>query len=62
MLTKIPFFKKSRYLTEILPFLIFRSVMIAMQIICIVVILVGTFDVVLNNVGESGEGSLGFYH
>ncbi|EIQ6925279.1 hypothetical protein LVO39_001458 [Salmonella enterica] len=59
MLKKTPFFKKSGYLTEILPFLIFRSVMIAMQIVCVVVVLVGTFDIVLNNVGEPREGSLG---
>lgn len=59
MLKKIPFFKKSGYLTEILPFLIFRSVMIAMQIICVVVVLVGTFDSILHNVGEPREGSLG---
>lgn len=59
MLKKTPFFKKSGYLTEVLPFLIFRSVMIAMQIVCVVVVLVGTFDIVLNNVGEPREGSLG---
>lgn len=59
MLKKISFFKKSGYLTEILPFLIFRSVMIAMQIVCVVVLLVGTFDIVLNNVGEPREGYLG---
>ncbi|EKO4097406.1 hypothetical protein ABCJ02_003941 [Salmonella enterica] len=59
MLKKTPFFKKSGYLTEILPFLIFRSVMIAMQIVCVVVVLVGTFGIVLNNVGEPREGSLG---
>lgn len=33
--------------------------MIAMQIVCVVVVLVGTFDIVLNNVGEPREGSLG---
>lgn len=59
MLKKIPFFKKSGYRTEILPFLIFRSVMIAMQIICVVVVLVGTFYIVLNNAGEPQEGSPG---
>ncbi|EEB4934829.1 hypothetical protein IIF13_001606 [Salmonella enterica] len=59
MLKKISFFKKSGYLTEILPFLIFRSVMIAMQIVCVVVLLVGTFDIVLNNVRELREDSLG---
>ncbi|HFE7524030.1 TPA: hypothetical protein ACGAD2_004700 [Salmonella enterica subsp. enterica serovar Newport] len=59
MLKKIPFFKKSGYRAEILPFLIFRSVMIAMQIVCVVVLLVGTFDLILNNVGEPREGSLG---
>lgn len=30
-----------------------------MQAICITVLLVGTFDIVLNNVGEPREGSLG---
>ncbi|EDC5360348.1 hypothetical protein GZB42_001560 [Salmonella enterica] len=59
MLKKISFFKKSGYLTEILPFLIFRNVMIAMQIVCVVVLLVGTFDIVLNNVRELREDSLG---
>ncbi|EAP0946951.1 hypothetical protein B7802_29070 [Salmonella enterica] len=59
MLKKTPFFKKSGYRTEILPFLIFRSVMIAMHIICVVVVLVGTFDTILNNVGEPREGSPG---
>ncbi|EBR3308734.1 hypothetical protein GBF45_05590 [Salmonella enterica subsp. enterica] len=59
MLKKSPFFKKSGYLTEILPFLIFRSMMIAMQIICVVVVLIGTFDIILHNVGEPWEGSLG---
>ncbi|ECJ2707053.1 hypothetical protein FN899_25665 [Salmonella enterica subsp. diarizonae] len=59
MLKKISFFKKSVYWTEILPFIIFRWLMVVMQVICIVVLLVGTFDVVLNNVGEPREGSLG---
>ncbi|ECE6263705.1 hypothetical protein T072_23345 [Salmonella enterica subsp. enterica] len=59
MLKKIPFLKKSGYRTEILPFLIFNWLMIVVQIICIAVLLVGTFDVVLNNVGEPVEGSLG---
>ncbi|HGB5896462.1 TPA: hypothetical protein ACIVVN_004915 [Salmonella enterica subsp. enterica serovar Kottbus] len=59
MLKKIPFFKKSVYRAEILPFIIFRWLMIVMQAICIVVLLVGTFDVVLNNVGEPRDGSLG---
>ncbi|EDQ3858126.1 hypothetical protein AAA88_004683 [Salmonella enterica subsp. diarizonae] len=59
MLNKIPFFKRRGYHAEILPFLIFRSVMIAMQIVCVVVLLVGTFDLILNNVGGSREGSLG---
>lgn len=59
MLNKIPFFKKSAYWMEILPFLIFRSVMMAMQIVCIVVLLVSTFELILNNVGEPKEGSLG---
>ncbi len=59
MLKKIPFFKKAGYRTEILPFLIFNWLMIVVQIICIAVLLVGTFDVVLNNVGEPVDGSLG---
>ncbi|EAA7556138.1 hypothetical protein RDB90_004106 [Salmonella enterica] len=59
MLKKIPFFNKPVYWTEILPFIIFRWLMVVMQAICIVVLLVGTFDVVLNNVGEPREGSLG---
>ncbi|EAU6885455.1 hypothetical protein EF68_001130 [Salmonella enterica subsp. enterica] len=59
MLKKSPFFKKSGYLTKILPFLIFRSMMIAMQIICVVVVLIGTFDIIHHNVGEPREGSLG---
>ncbi|ENU7737435.1 hypothetical protein ACE3YX_004085 [Salmonella enterica] len=59
MLKKISFFKKSVYWTEILPFIIFRWLMVVMQVICIVVLLVGTFDIVLNNVGEPREGSLG---
>ncbi|ECJ2403522.1 hypothetical protein OOP60_003780 [Salmonella enterica] len=59
MLKKIPFFNKPVYWTEILPFIIFRWLMVVMQAICIVVLLVGTFDVVLNNVGETREGSLG---
>ncbi|HAF2412775.1 TPA: hypothetical protein G8N70_003104 [Salmonella enterica] len=56
MLKNIPFFKKPGYRAEVLPFLVFRSVMIAMQIICVVVVLFGTFYVILNNVGESREG------
>ncbi|HIB1617337.1 TPA: hypothetical protein ACWV7H_005102 [Salmonella enterica subsp. enterica serovar Muenchen] len=59
MLKKISFFKKSGYRTEILPFLIFKWLMVVLQAICIAVLLVGTFDVVLNNVGEPREGSLG---
>lgn len=59
MLNKIPFFKKSVYRDEILPFLIFRNVMIAMQIVCIVVLLVSTFEVALNNIGAPVSGSLG---
>ncbi|AXD71581.1 hypothetical protein NVB27_002917 [Salmonella enterica] len=59
MLKKILFFKKSVYWTEILPFIIFRWLMVVVQAICITVLLVGTFDVVLNNVGEPREGSLG---
>ncbi len=30
----------------------------AVQVVCIVVILVGTFDIILHNVGELREGSL----
>lgn len=52
-------FKKSIYWSEILPFIIFRWLMVVMQIICITVLLVGTFDVALNNIGEPREGSLG---
>ncbi|EBR9318680.1 hypothetical protein CC707_14965 [Salmonella enterica subsp. enterica serovar Panama] len=59
MLKKISFFKNSVYWTGILPFLIFNWLMVLMQAICIVVLLVGTFDIVLNNVGEPREGSLG---
>ncbi|ECA0405351.1 hypothetical protein EIL26_26415 [Salmonella enterica subsp. enterica serovar Newport] len=59
MLKKILFFKKSVYWTEILPFIIFRWLMVVVQAICITVLLVSTFDVVLNNVGEPREGSLG---
>ncbi len=33
--------------------------MVVMQTICIMVLLVGTFDIVLNNVGEPRECSLG---
>lgn len=33
--------------------------MVVMQAICIVVLLVGTFDIVLNNIGEPDSGSLG---
>ncbi|EJJ3921803.1 hypothetical protein NI479_003889 [Salmonella enterica] len=59
MLKNISFFKRSVYWTEMLPFIIFRWLMVVMQAICIVVLLVGTFDIVLNNVGEPREGSLG---
>ncbi|EBR6785546.1 hypothetical protein PXZ29_001121 [Salmonella enterica] len=59
MLKKILFFKKTVYWTEILPFIIFRWLMVVVQAICITVLLVGIFDVVLNNVGEPREGSLG---
>ncbi|EMV6369275.1 hypothetical protein AAE121_003419 [Salmonella enterica] len=59
MLKKISFFKRSVYWTEMLPFIIFRWLMVVMQAICIVVLLVGTFDIVLNNIGEPREGSLG---
>lgn len=33
--------------------------MVVMQAICVVVLLVGTFDIVLHNVGEPISGSLG---
>ncbi|EJI1743772.1 hypothetical protein NDG12_000669 [Salmonella enterica] len=59
MLKKISFLKKSVYWTEILPFIIFRWLMVVVQAICITVLMVGTFDVVLNNVGEPVSGSLG---
>lgn len=59
MLKKIPFFKKSGYRTEILPFLIFNWLIIVVKIICIAVLLTGTFDIILNNVGEPVEGALG---
>ncbi|MDJ3787816.1 hypothetical protein LEI94_25365 [Salmonella enterica] len=42
-----------------LPFLIFYWLIIVAQIICIAVLLIGTFDIILNNVGEPVEGSLG---
>lgn len=51
--------KNRIYRMEILPFLIFRWLMCVMQVICLAVLLVGTFDVVLNNVGAPREGSLG---
>ncbi|EAQ6106215.1 hypothetical protein DRK59_24030 [Salmonella enterica subsp. diarizonae] len=56
MLKKTQFFKKSGYQAEILPLRIFRWLMLTMQAVCIVVFLVGTFEVVLNNIGEPGEG------
>ncbi|EAB5741491.1 hypothetical protein D5O23_25135 [Salmonella enterica subsp. enterica] len=59
MLKKVLFFKKPIYWSEILPFIIFRWLMVVMQVICITVLLVSTFDVVLNNIGEPQEGSLG---
>ncbi|EHM1731996.1 hypothetical protein KFT39_002246 [Salmonella enterica] len=59
MLKKVLFFKKPTYWSEILPFIIFRWLMVVMQVICITVLLVGTFDVVLNNIGEPREDSLG---
>ncbi|AXC73845.1 hypothetical protein DOE59_21160 [Salmonella enterica subsp. diarizonae serovar 48:i:z] len=59
MLKKTPFFKIVGSQTEILPFLIFRSIMIAVQIFCIAVLLNGAFDIVLNNIGDLREGSLG---
>ncbi|EBW6362419.1 hypothetical protein DPU24_16600 [Salmonella enterica subsp. enterica serovar Oranienburg] len=51
--------KKRLYRMEILPFLIFRWLMCVMQVVCLAVLLVGTFDVILHNVGEPREGSLG---
>ncbi|EEJ5471832.1 hypothetical protein AU693_004939 [Salmonella enterica subsp. diarizonae] len=59
MLKKIPFFKKSGYRTKNLPLLIFNWSVFVMQIICIVVLLVCTFVVVLNNVGNTVEVSPG---
>ncbi|ECD6340854.1 hypothetical protein E2M60_05230 [Salmonella enterica subsp. enterica serovar Newport] len=59
MLKKVPYFKKPIYWSEILPFIIFRWLIIVMQVLCITVLLVGTFDIVLNNIGEPREGSLG---
>ncbi|EAS0547109.1 hypothetical protein AB2475_14635 [Salmonella enterica] len=59
MLNKILFFKKSGHHAEILPFLIFNWLMVVVQVICLAVLLVGTFDIVLHNVGEPVEGSLG---
>ncbi|EBB6195747.1 hypothetical protein CVF03_17440 [Salmonella enterica] len=59
MLKKIPFFKKSGYRTKNLPFLIFNWLVAVMQVICIVVLLVCTFVVVLNNIGKPVEGSPG---
>ncbi|EBS4547758.1 hypothetical protein EWD94_23865 [Salmonella enterica subsp. enterica serovar Newport] len=59
MLKKVPFFKTPIYWSEILPFIIFRWLIIVMQVLCITVLLVSTFDIVLNNIGEPREGSLG---
>ncbi|EEG5674687.1 hypothetical protein G3G77_004760 [Salmonella enterica] len=59
MLKKTQFFKKPAHWTDILPIIIFRWLIIVMQVICIAVLLVGMFDIVLNNVGESVYGSLG---
>lgn len=52
-------FNKPIYWNGILPLFIFKWLMVVMQAICIIVLLVGTFDIVLNNVGEPREGSLG---
>lgn len=50
-MVKYSFFKNSADKTEVLLFLIFYWLMVVMPIICIMGLLVGTFDVVLNNVG-----------
>ncbi|EEG2783367.1 hypothetical protein GXR14_002026 [Salmonella enterica] len=59
MLKKTPFFKKPIYWTEILPFIIFRWLIVVVQVVCIAVLLVGTFDVVLNNIGTPVSDSPG---
>ncbi|ELD4018941.1 hypothetical protein QI600_004866 [Salmonella enterica] len=59
MVKKVQFFKRSAKKTGILPFFIFRYLMIVVQVICVAVLLVGTFDIVLNNVGEPVPGSTG---
>ncbi|ECR5064071.1 hypothetical protein JZC82_000119 [Salmonella enterica subsp. enterica serovar 4,[5],12:i:-] len=59
MLKKNSVFNKPIYWNGILPLIIFKWLMVVMQAICIIVLLVGTFDIVLNNVGEPREGSLG---
>ncbi|ECD7240552.1 hypothetical protein E5103_03550 [Salmonella enterica subsp. enterica serovar Florida] len=51
IMVKYSFFKNSADKTEVLLFLIFYWLMVVMPIICIMGLLVGTFDVVLNNVG-----------
>ncbi|EAQ6132276.1 hypothetical protein AXA88_27065 [Salmonella enterica] len=61
MLKKIPFFKNKMYLTEDLPLQVFKWLMIATQIICIVVLLVSIFYVVLTNTGSPVSGSLGTF-
>lgn len=61
MLKKTPLFKRLVFRTEILPFHIFKSLMVLMQVICVVVLLVGTFDIVLNNIGGSVPGSTGTF-
>ncbi|EAY4772437.1 hypothetical protein F2368_15175 [Salmonella enterica] len=58
MLKNILFFKSLPKRADILPLLIFRWLIVVTQVICIAVLLVGTFDIVLNNVRESREDSL----
>ncbi|EIK0049916.1 hypothetical protein LJS53_003437 [Salmonella enterica] len=59
MMVKYSFFKNSVDKTEFLLFLIFYWLMVVMPIICIMALLVGTFDIALNNVGESVSGLVG---
>lgn len=58
-MVKYSFFKNSVDKTEFLLFLIFYWLMVVMPIICIMALLVGTFDIALNNVGESVSGLVG---
>ncbi|EBP4585643.1 hypothetical protein VH79_20990 [Salmonella enterica] len=61
MSKNIPFFKNKTYMTEYLPILVFRWLMIATQIICILILLVSIFYVVLTNTGKPVNGSLGTF-